>query len=73
MNNYLAKPVKPNTLKALLESYLSKPEPKNSVDKHAAGEDTTNGENDTSGRGEERGNGQRDESPRPRSITLNTV
>lgn len=24
MNNYLAKPVKPNTLKALLESYLSK-------------------------------------------------
>jgi YesN/AraC family two-component response regulator len=24
MNNYLAKPVKPNTLKALLESYISK-------------------------------------------------
>lgn len=27
MNNYLAKPVKPNTLKALLESYLSKETP----------------------------------------------
>ncbi|KAF2274858.1 two-component sensor protein histidine protein kinase-like protein [Westerdykella ornata] len=73
MNNYLAKPVKPNTLKALLESYLTKP-PEERPDLNR--DPTTTVRIDTADgnlEGGDHANGQRQrDASRPRSRRMNT-
>lgn len=69
MNNYLAKPVKPNTLKALLESYLSKETPEdtnlqrrtNEIVEAEVSKATSAGQIGEAARSEEQQNGQEQE------------